>query len=373
MVMVAPGEDPGGARAATTGAGGAGGAGVPDGAGGPASAGRPAGAGSPVGSAARATLRVTVLAGGPGAERQVSLASGQAVAQALRRRGHEVLLADIGPDDLSALDRPADVIFPALHGTFGEDGRVQRLMAQRGLRFVGCGAQASEIAIDKVRTKRIALAAGVPTPAFCVQARTGAARHDSDEPPGRAGPPSPGAPLSLPGAASSMAPPCVVKPLREGSSVGVRIARSVAEREAAVAALLEQQGEALVEQFIAGDELTVGILAGAALPAICIRPAQGFYDYEAKYEADTTQYVFDSHPPEVLARLGELSLRVFAAIGGRHLARVDWIVAGTEPWFLEVNTMPGFTSHSLLPKAAARAGIAFEELTDRLVRMALED
>jgi D-alanine-D-alanine ligase len=291
-------------------------------------------------------LRVTVLAGGPSAERAVSLDSGRAVAAALRARGHDVRVCDIGPDNLGALSDPGDVVFPALHGTFGEDGQVQREMARRGIRFVGCDAACSQLAIDKVLTKQAVSQIGVPTPEFVI--------IESDE--------------------QALSAPCVIKPVSEGSSVGVVIAHTDDERDAAIRQLAAAHSRLLIERFVAGDEVTVGVLAGQCFPPITICPADGFYDYDAKYVADDTQYVFDKQTAAQQELLMRASARVFAHLGCRHLARIDWIIDGDgNAWFLEVNTMPGFTAHSLLPKAAQRAGVDFEELVDRLVHMALED
>ncbi len=297
-------------------------------------------------------LRITVLAGGPSAEREVSLASGQAVAAALRARGHTVFIADIGPDNLAALDEPADVVFPALHGPFGEDGTVQRLMQARGLRYVGSDATASATAMDKVATKALVAADGLDTPAYEVwDAETLRSRRQ------------PGLLL-----------PVIVKPTDQGSSVATMIVRTPDEFLPAVRKTLDAFPHALVEQLIDGDEITVGIVGRQTLPPICIRPRRGFYDYAAKYEDDATEYLFDAgRPAELLERAQAFSQRVFDRLGCRHLARVDWMAdrAG-RLWFLELNTLPGFTSHSLVPKAAARAGIPFDELVERLVRMAYE-
>lgn len=300
-------------------------------------------------------LRITVLCGGPSAEREVSLDSGRAVAEALRRCGHEVLVADIGPDRLSALDHPADVIFPALHGQFGEDGQLQRILAERGIAFVGADVRAAALAMDKVASKRLAVRAGARTPDFQVISARGAART----------------PLRI-------RPPLVVKPRREGSSVGTFIVRPASdpltamhEARSRIEEVAQQFGSALVEQFIEGDEITVGLLDGQPLPPLRIRPKREFYDYDAKYRVDDTEYEFVA-PDDGCETVQSLSRAVYGAVGCRHLARADWIRdrAG-DWWFLEINTMPGFTSHSLLPKAAARAGIAFDQLVDRLVRMAI--
>ncbi len=297
---------------------------------------------------ARAPLRITVLAGGPSAEREVSLESGAAVAEALRRCGHIVQVADVSPDDLSALERPADVVFPALHGTFGEDGTLQRIFERRGVAFVGSGSAASALAIDKEACKRHVAAIGIDTPGFEVLTA---------------------------GSSPSLVPPVVVKPVDQGSSVGTRIARDAGALAAAVRETVSRFGRALVEVFVEGTEITVGILDRQPLPPIRICPGRDFYDYEAKYHDARTEYRFDTGlGPAVLDRLARLSLRVFEHVGCRHLARVDWIVDATgRCWFLEINTLPGFTSHSLLPKAAARAGISFESLCDRLVHLALEE
>jgi D-alanine-D-alanine ligase len=301
---------------------------------------------------ARRPLRVTVLCGGPSAEREVSLDSGRSVAEALRRHGHTVFVSDIAPEQLGGLDQPADVVFPALHGPFGEDGTVQRLMETRGLPFVGSGSRASAVAMDKVASKQAVRALGIDTPDFevwdaaALQTRTGPR-------------------VSL---------PVVVKPVDQGSSVATLVVREPAEFLPAVRQVVLRFRRALVEQFIAGDELTVGIVGAQALPPICIRPKRAFYDYTAKYEDNATEYLFDAgHPADLLARAQDLSQRVFAGLGCRHLSRVDWMIDGNARlWFLEINTLPGFTSHSLVPKAAQRAGVPFDELVERLVFMALE-
>ncbi len=305
---------------------------------------------APATPAKRQVLRVTVLAGGPSAERAVSLESGRAVAEALRRRGHQVYVADIGPDRLAALDQPADVVFPALHGTFGEDGAVQRLMEQRGLRFVGSDSRASALAMDKVAAKSVVAAEGMDTPRFEVwDAATLGVRQ------------APALPL-----------PVIVKPVDQGSSVATTVVRDAAAFLPAVCQTLDAFRRALVEEFIVGDEITVGIVGHEALPPICVRPKRPFYDYAAKYEDGATEYLFDAgHPAELLQRAQHLSRRVFDRLGCRHLARVDWMAdRDGRLWFLEINTLPGFTSHSLVPKAAAKIGLPFDELVERLVRMA---
>lgn len=293
-------------------------------------------------------LRVTVLAGGPSSEREISLESGQAVAEALRRRGHTVEVLDVAPDNLGALDTPTDVIFPALHGAFGEDGQVQRILESRGVPFVGAGSAASAVAIDKVRTKQEALALGIRTPEFeCV---TSVERI-------------------------TLSPPVVVKPVNQGSSILIEMVPDTAALDEVVLRLIDGCGTALIERLVRGREITVGILKDAALPPLEIAPARGFYDYDAKYLADNTEYSFNTGlPAAALERMQADSLRLYRAIGCRHLARVDWIVDSEGlAWMLELNTLPGFTSHSLLPKAANQVGISFDELIERLVFLAYED
>ena len=297
-------------------------------------------------------LRITVLCGGPSAEREVSLVSGRAVADALRRRGHQVHVTDIFPDDLSALDRPVDVVFPALHGTFGEDGAVQAIMEARGIRYCGSDAAASALAMDKPAAKRAVGAAGVPTPRFDVV----------DD----------GTRAEI---AAAWQAPVVLKPVAEGSSVGVTIVRRTAEIAAALDAMLERYGQALIEAYVPGPELTVGVLGDEALPVVQIVTAREFYDYQAKYEDDGTEYRFDIDlPDELLREVQRLSLEAHRALGCRDFSRVDWMVdaASGRPYFLETNTIPGFTGHSLLPKAAARAGRGFDGLVERIVELTLE-
>ena len=304
-----------------------------------------------------APLKVMVLAGGPDHEREVSLASGESVAAGLVEAGHEVRRSDVMPQELSVLNAfeawGGDVIFPALHGAWGEGGGLQRVLDHRGLCYVGSSAAAAELAMDKHRSKLVFENHGVPTPAF---------------------------ELIRPGERPGMEPPVVVKPHDEGSSIGVHICHDEAAISRACAALAGQHRNLLIERYIEGRELTVGLLGGGAqrggydiLPALEVVPAAGFYDYEAKYHRNDTTYRFDLDlPSSLIEQLGQSALRAHQALGCRHLSRVDFIVDREHRlWCLEVNTMPGFTSHSLLPKAAAKAGIHWPQLLDRLVRLPL--
>lgn len=297
-------------------------------------------------------IDITVLAGGPGLEREVSLLSGRAVYEALLRLGHNVIMCDIGPDDLSALDRPADFVFVALHGEFGEDGTVQAELEGRGLPYSGTGSVASRIAMDKVRAKRCFEQAGVATPAFEAVDGNG-----------------------LAGLASRVSLPAVVKPTALGSSVDTTIVRTAADLTRVAADLIDKYGLALVETYIDGPELTVGVLDGSPLPVCEIRTKREFYDYQAKYLDDDTEYLFDLDLPEsLLKNIQALSLRAYDALGCAVFSRVDWLVDGAtlKPYVLEINTIPGFTSHSLVPKAAARVGMNFDQLCQRIVELSLE-
>lgn len=289
-------------------------------------------------------MRITVLFGGPSNEREISLISGQAVIDGLRAAGHEVLPSDVSPKDLSGLDKPADVIFPVLHGAFGEDGQLQAILEQRKLPFVGSGSRASRLAFDKVASKTAWRSAGLPTPAWEVLA--------SPEP--------------------TLGVPCVVKPIASGSSIDVYICKTADELAAACRTVVAKYGQAMVERFIEGVELTVGIIEDQAFPPIRIKTTREFYDYTAKYKGNFTEYLFDtSLPPDVNRACQDLAVAAHKALGCRDLSRVDIMVdAQHRPWLLEINTIPGCTPKSLLPKGAKAAGIEFPALVDRLARVA---
>ena len=299
-------------------------------------------------------MRVTVLYGGPSAEREVSLVSGNAVINGLKSMGHEVFGSDVSPTDLSGLDHPADVIFPVLHGQFGESGELQEILEQRGLPFVGSGSKASRLGMDKVATKKAWEAAGLPTPKYRVITRT-------DRP------------------FPSIDYSCVVKAISSGSSIDVFVCKAPAELPAQAGMAMEQvvsrHGRALVEQFINGPELTVGLLEEEPLAPIRIVPKREFFDYEAKYKASDTEHRFDTGlSPALVEKCRELARKANKVVGARDLARIDIMIdeASNEPYLLEINTLPGFTPKSLLPEAANHAGIAFGPLVDRLVKRAQE-
>lgn len=292
-------------------------------------------------------LTIAVLLGGPSAEREVSLRSGAAMAKALRSLGHVVHEVDPLPGALE-LREGTDVAVLALHGTYGEDGTVQAELEQMGVPYTGCGVAASLFAFDKVVTKRRCIAAGVPTADFVVF------NSVTEWPEG-------------------WQPPVVLKPTRQGSSVGLQFVDATADFQRALAESLRFGGEVVMEKRIIGRETTVGILDGQALPVVEVRPKQGAYDYTNKYTAGRTEYLcpapFDA---ATTARIQEAALGAFRSIGGRDYGRVDVMVrADGSPVVLEVNTLPGMTETSLLPKAAAAAGIGFAELCQRMVDLAL--
>ena len=294
-------------------------------------------------------LRIVVLLGGPGAERKVSLASGRAVAGALRSLGHSV--REIDPENrVLDLRGDTDVVFLALHGTYGEDGTVQAELERRGVPYTGCGVEASRVAFDKVLTKQHCVAAGVPTPRFAVFDSATAPWPEDWE------------------------PPAVLKPVCQGSSVGLQFIADRAEWPAALAACLEHDRRALLEARVNGRECTVGILDGAALPIVEVRPRTGVYDFQSKYTSGATEYLCPApFEPAVARAVQAAGLEAFAAIGGGDYGRVDVMVdVQGSPFVLEVNTLPGMTETSLLPKAAAAAGLDYPALCDRMVRLALE-
>ena len=292
---------------------------------------------------------IVVMLGGPSAEREVSLRSGAAVAAALRSVGHRV--TELDPRG-GAWELPpgTDVVFLALHGTYGEDGTVQRELDRLGVPYTGCDAEASRVAFDKVLTKEACLRAGVPTARFAVV--------NSARAPWPAG----------------WQPPVVLKPVRQGSSVGLQFVDEPEQWPATLAAAIQFDSEVLVEETIRGRETTVGILAGVALPVVEVRPKKGVLDYQNKYTPGATEYFCPADfDPATTRNIQAAALGAFQAIGGRDYARVDVMVRpGGEPVVLEVNTLPGMTETSLLPKAATVAGLNYIQLCERMVELALE-
>ncbi len=300
---------------------------------------------------------VLILGGGPDAEREVSLESSRCVFEAMKSSGRyrvtREVIGRVTPEQLRSM--AGDVIFPVLHGAFGEGGGLQDLLERSGRAFVGCRAPAARLAMDKMGTKLAASRVGVPT--------------------------LPSVVLNLADEGCAIAPPVVYKPVHEGSSVGVHLCRDAGESAAALGRIRADRREHPERVYMAeravlgGRELTVGVLDGVALPVVEIRPAVEFYTYEAKYQRDDTKYeAAPTLPPGLTERLQSWAMATAKELGVRHLARVDFLLdrAGGA-WLLEVNTMPGFTSHSLLPMAAAKTGLDFRALCERLCEMAIRD
>lgn len=293
-------------------------------------------------------LKVTVMRGGPSAEREVSLRSGDAVARALRSRGHRVDELDPTPQGWK-LAPGTDVVFLALHGTYGEDGTVQQELEELGVPYTGCDVASSRIAFDKAATKERCLAAAVPTARFLVLNEP-----RCDWPAG-------------------WQPPVVLKPVSQGSSVGLQFVDRAEDFETRVRASFQHGSPVLMEERIPGRETTVGILDGRPLPVVEIRVRQGAYDYENKYGADRTEYLVPApFASTITAAIQDAALGAFRAVGGRDYGRVDVMVRPDgSPVVLEVNTLPGMTETSLLPKAAAAAGLDFAGLCQSMLDLAL--
>ena len=286
--------------------------------------------------------RIAVLMGGPSAEREVSLRTGAACAGALREAGFEV--SEVVVEDENFVVPPGtDLAFISLHGTFGEDGKVQDILNARGIPFTGADADTSRITIDKEKTKEKFRAAGVPTPQGQLVQRV-------EE-------------ITVP-------LPVFIKPNSQGSSVGSRAARTRQEAAAAITDALKYDSSVLVEQLINGRELTVGVLGTQVLPVIEIRPLEGFYDYTNKYTKGKTEY-FCPAPisEEITGLIQRYALAAHRSVGNTIYSRVDFLLEGDKPYCLEINTIPGMTGTSLLPKAAAAVGITFPELCRRIVEL----
>jgi len=299
-------------------------------------------------------ITVAVLTGGIGAERDISIQSGECVARALSDAGFNVLTADIRPESLEILDDSSvDIFFPALHGEFGEDGRLQQILEKRSLVYAGSGPETSNAAFDKMAAKKAFVEAGVATPAaiqFNPEAETALIAEKL----------------------AALAEKYVVKPIRQGSSVGVSIVSEPGDAIEAARRTAEEFGDCMIEEFIPGRELTVGILCDEPLPIIEIRTRLDFYDYNAKYVDEQTQFLFGTIPDADLpGKIQAAALTCFNALGCRHFARVDFILTDDRtPYALEVNTIPGFTSHSLLPKAAEKRGLSMPDLCAKIVQAA---
>ncbi len=330
-------------------------------------------------------MKIAVLMGGTSAERAVALASGLGIVKALREKGHEVWAVDTArgfvaqeqegqllpegvhaapPSDVEgALEpiqlaeveqiRAADVAFLALHGGAGEDGTIQALLELMKVRYTGSGPLGSGIAMDKDVSKRLLRDAQVPTLPWRV-ARAPNFGYDPDI------------------IEDLIGYPTVVKPSRQGSSVGLTIVQEPGELEAAVREAAKYDSEVMIERYAKGRELTVGILGDQALPPVEIRPKKGIYDYHSKYTPGMTEYLCPAPlDEELVAQMQAYALRAFKVLKLRGYARIDFILAKEQLFCLEANTLPGMTATSLLPKAAAAVDVPYPELCERIVRLAV--
>lgn len=296
--------------------------------------------------------RVAVLMGGPSAERVISLESGTAVHAALLRQGVKAEAVDWQGGHLTVLAEGGfDRVFIALHGRGGEDGQIQGYLETLGLPYTGSGVLGSALAMDKVRTKRLWQAEGLPTPAF----RELTVAPDVET------------------LVEELGLPLMVKPVREGSSLGASKVTTAGELLPAWRQAAELDARVMVERWITGGEYTVPLLGERALPLIKLETPRTFYDYEAKYHDDHTRYLCPSGLPQTREEaLQQLALQAFDAVDGRGWGRVDLLLdeAG-EPWLIEANTIPGMTSHSLVPMAARAAGMSFDDLVLAILRSTL--
>lgn len=289
--------------------------------------------------------------GGIGEERTISIQSGNCVAQALKEAGFNIVTADVQPDNLDILEcDDIDVFFVAMHGRFGEDGQLQQILQDRSLCYTGSGPEASRLAFDKMASKEAFAAAGIDVPP-AVQFAPEVGKQELER------------------QLEQLADVYVIKPLKQGSSVGISIVADPREAISTAQRTCAEFGDCMIEQFIPAREITVGILGRKTLPIVEIRSKTGFYDYRAKYIDEQTEYLFDTITDATLtAKIEASALSCFDVLGCRGFARVDFVLGDNGiPYALEVNTIPGFTNHSLLPKAAAKTGLSMSDLCEQIV------
>jgi D-alanine-D-alanine ligase len=296
--------------------------------------------------------KVAVLLGGRSSEREISLMSGAAVHKALQMRGVDAHCIDAADDLIATLQTGAfDRAWIALHGRGGEDGSVQGLLEIMGIPYTGSGIKGSAISMDKLRTKQLIAGAGLGTPGYQVI----------------------GGPHDFDAIIKMLGLPLMIKPTEEGSSLGLTRVEKPAELATAFTEAARYGCEVIAERWVTGGEYTVAVLQGEALPLVRIDAANTFYDYEAKYFSDQTRYVCPCDlGPEREREWGEMALRAFSAVGAKGWGRVDFMLSESEePLLLEVNTVPGMKSHSLVPMAASTAGIDFDELVWRILETSM--
>jgi len=301
-------------------------------------------------------MKVGVIAGGISSEREVSLRSGQAVFNALKELGFNAVFIDAGKDLCEKIkEEKIEVAFLVLHGGWGENGAVQGMLEVIGIPYTGSGVLSSALAMDKEATKKIFIYHGIPVPPFKVVYKKEY--------------------FSLSFNLEPLSFPLVVKPAEEGSSVGVNIVKNEVELKSALESAFQYGERAILEKFIEGREIHIGVLGDKALGGVEVRPKKGFYDYEAKYTKGLTEYIL---PPEIdkdlYEKLKDLGLKAHKALGCKGGTRVDMIVDNNgNPYVLEVNTIPGMTETSLLPKISQLSGYDFKGLVKEILELALKE
>ncbi|MEW6229233.1 MAG: D-alanine--D-alanine ligase [Bacillota bacterium] len=309
--------------------------------------------------------KVALVLGGKSAEREISLRTGQQVGLALKQKGHDVISLDLDSNLVPALEREKpDVVFIALHGRYGEDGCLQGLLEIMGIPYVGSGVLASALAMDKVMSKKLFRLEGLACPRELVVKKQEIDGGDTAE--------------FIERVKETFGFPAILKPNREGSTIGLTLVKEPDQLPDALVRAFEYDSEALVEEYIRGTEITVGVLGNRepwALPVLEIVSATGLYDYEAKYTKGMSEHIIPARISDSAYRAAQrAAVKAHTALGCRGMSRADFIVGpGDRPCILEVNTIPGMTETSLLPDAARAAGIEFPDLVDMLIGFALED
>jgi D-alanine-D-alanine ligase len=295
-------------------------------------------------------LNVSVIMGGTSLEREISLESGSAVAEALRQAGHQVAEIDLQSNALPAIPAESDCVFPVLHGEFGEDGQIQKLLENANIIYVGCDSKASDLLMDKNQTAQAAEANSIRMPKGITLTDKSA-----DFPDG----------FTL---------PVIVKPARQGSSFGLSLVKDLRDWNSALENVFQTDDAAIVQEFIDGTEIAVGVVLNEAMPVVEIIPPGDLFDLDAKYAHENGHTEYNCPPKrlseEIQSTAQKEAVKCYNVFNCRDMTRMDFIIRGEEIFFIEGNTIPGFTASSLLPKSAAVAGFSFPELCDRLVQAA---
>lgn len=299
--------------------------------------------------------KIAVVLGGPSAEREVSLRTGTAIHKALLAQGYDAVIIDLDPANFTKqlAEQQIDIVFNAVHGLYGEDGCMQGQLDMLGIKYTGSGVLASSVAMDKIISKRIFLASGIPTPDFIIIEKKEIT-------------------LCIHEILARFSLPVVIKPPAQGSSVGVEIVKNTSDLQRALLSAFEYADELLVEEFIQGRELTAAVLKTAAqvqaLPLVEIAPHSGVYDYTSKYTVGATDYLVPAPLEEnIAAKIQDMAKQAFCVLGCKGVARADIMLSGSQAYVLEINTVPGMTETSLVPKAAAAIGMSFEQLCEQIL------